>query len=219
MRLRGRKGIREELERQPELVILDPGQYRGRWRELFGNDKPLHVELGMGKGIFISKMSARYVDTNFIGVDRYDELVRRASEKARNIWQEEHQDKPRNLRLVRHNIEYLEEMFGEGEVDRIYLNFSDPWPKAKHAKRRLTHPRFLEMYRKVLAEHGDIHMKTDSRGLFEYSLNVFAEQRLHMRNISLDLHKDGPHPDHIMTEYEAKFFGQGMPIYRVEVHF
>lgn len=217
MRLRGRKGILEELQGQPELVVLEPGQFRGRWRELFGNDRPIHVELGMGKGIFISKMSAKYPDINFIGVDRYDELVRRASEKARNIWQEQHQDEPRNLRLVRHNIEYLEEMFGEGEIERIYLNFSDPWPKAKHARRRLTHPRLLDMYRKAMNDQGEIHMKTDSRLLFEYSLNVFAEQSLRMRNISLDLHKDGPHPDHVMTEYEAKFVGQGMPIYRCEV--
>ena len=217
MRLRGRKGIREALESQTDIVVLDPGKHRGKWREFFGNDRPIHVELGMGKGIFISEMSARYPEINFIGVDRYDELVRRASEKARNIWKERHDDSPRNLALVRHNIEHLEEMFDPAEIERIFLNFSDPWPKAKHARRRLTHPRFLDMYRKALNVKGEIHLKTDSVSLFEYSLNVFADEELRMRNISLNLHAEGPHPDHVMTEYEAKFAGRGMPIHRCEV--
>lgn len=217
MRLRGRKGIREALEAQTDLVVLEPGKYKGKWRDFFGNDNPIYVELGMGKGIFISKMSARYPNINFIGVDRYDELVRRASEKARAEWEAQHQDKPRNLALVRHNIEYLEEMFAESEIERIYLNFSDPWPKSKHVRRRLTHPRFVEKYRMALNERGEIHMKTDSALLFEYSLNVFADLHLRMRHISLNLHADGPHPDHVMTEYETKFVQQGMPIHRVEV--
>ena len=217
MRLRGRKGIRETLEQQADLVVLDPSKHKGNWKAFFGNDRPIHVELGMGKGIFISKMSAKYPDINFIGVDRYDELVRRASEKARTAWKEQHNDDPRNLALVRHNIEYLEDMFDESEIERIYLNFSDPWPKAKHARRRLTHPRFLDMYRKALNDKGEIHLKTDSVSLFEFSLNAFADERLRMRNISLNLHADGPHPDHVMTEYEAKFVAQGMPIHRCEV--
>lgn len=217
MRLRGRKGILEALEGQPELVVLEPGKHRGKWRELFGNDRPIHVELGMGKGIFISKMSARYPDINFIGVDRYDELVRRASDKARNEWQEQHGTEPSNLALVRYNIEHLEDMFEESEIERIFLNFSDPWPKSKHARRRLTHPRFLEKYATALNDLGEIHLKTDSVLLFEYSLNRFADEELRMRNISLNLHADGPHPDHVMTEYEAKFAGQGMPIHRCEV--
>ncbi len=217
MRLRGRKGILEALEGQPELVVLEPGQHRGKWRAFFGNDNPIHVELGMGKGIFISRMSARYPDINFIGVDRYDELVRRASEKARGVWQEEHESAPSNLALVRYNIEHLEEMFEESEIDRIFLNFSDPWPKARHTRRRLTHPRFLEKYKTALNDNGEIHLKTDSVSLFEYSLNVFADEELRMRNISLNLHAEGPHPDHVMTEYEAKFAAQGMPIHRCEV--
>lgn len=217
MRLRGRKGIREMLEAQTDLVVLEPGKHKGNWSEFFGNDHPIYVELGMGKGIFISKMSAKYPEINFIGVDRYDELVRRASEKARKEWEEHHQDNPRNLALVRHNIEYLEEMFGESEIERIFLNFSDPWPKTKHVRRRLTHPRFMDMYRKTLNDKGEIHLKTDSASLFEYSLNVFADMNLRMRNISLNLHADGPHPDHVMTEYETKFVQQGMPIHRVEV--
>lgn len=217
MRLRGRKGILEQLKLQPELVVLEGSQWKGRWREFFNNDNPIYVELGMGKGIFISEMSAKYPDINFIGIDRYDELVRRASEKARQVWDVQHQQQPGNLALVRHNIEFLEELFAEDEIERIFLNFSDPWPKKKHARRRLTHSSFVEKYLAILNARGDIHLKTDSVTLFEYSLNVFADAGLRMRNISLNLHADGPHPDHVMTEYETKFVQRGQPIHRCEV--
>lgn len=217
MRLRGRKGIREQLELQPELVVLEGEQWKGRWREFFHNDNPIYVELGMGKGIFVSEMSAKYPDMNFIGIDRYDELVRRASEKARNVWELRHGQPPRNVALVRHNIEHIEDLFAAEEIERIFLNFSDPWPKKKHVRRRLTHPAFLDKYLAMLNARGEIHMKTDSMSLFEYSLNVFADTGLRLRNISFSLHADGPHPDHVMTEYEAKFVQQGQPIYRCEV--
>jgi tRNA (guanine-N7-)-methyltransferase len=216
MRLRGRKNIRQSLESQPDLVILDPREWRGRWHEFFGNDRPIHAELGMGKGQFISQMSIRNPAINFIGIDIYDELLRRASEKARAVWRGQGHDEVPNLALVRGNVEYLEQMFAPGELTRIYLNFSDPWPKKKHAKRRLTHPRYLLKYRDVLNEDGEIHFKTDSLTLFEFSLNSFSDTGLQMRNISLDLHRDGPREDLVMTEYEAKFHGQGKPIYRLE---
>lgn len=217
MRLRGRKGIRETLEQQPELVVLDPREYKGRWHEFFGNRQPIHVELGMGKGKFVSEMSFRHRTINFIGVDMYDELLRRASEKARALWREEGRETPPNLALVLCNIEYIEEIFAPQELERIYLNFSDPWPKKRHVKRRLTHPRFVEKYIRLLNTSGEIHMKTDSSLLFEFSLNTFADLGLRMRNISLDLHREGIHPDYVMTEYEQKFVQQGMPIYRCEV--
>jgi tRNA (guanine-N7-)-methyltransferase len=216
MRLRGRKGIREEIESQPELVVLDPAPHRGRWRERFGNDRPIHVELGMGKGKFISEMSARHPDINFIGIDMFDELIRRAAVKARAAWAPRGVEHPPNLALVRANIEYLDTFFAPGEIERIYLNFSDPWPKKRHAKRRLTHPRFLEKYIEILNENGEIHFKTDSRLLFEFSLNSFCDMEIPLRNISLDLHKDGLREDLVMTEYETKFAEQGMPIYRLE---
>jgi tRNA (guanine-N(7)-)-methyltransferase len=217
MRLRGRKGIRESLESQPELVVLDASPYKGRWREFFGNDRPIHVELGMGKGRFISEMSVRYPDINFVGVDMYDELLRRASEKARTAWEARGEQNPPNLALLRANIEGIETMFAPGEIERIYLNFSDPWPKSKHARRRLTHPRFLRRYIELLNERGEIHFKTDSQPLFEFSLNSFAEMELTMRNISLHLHKDGPREDLVFTEYEMKFMEKGQNIHRVEV--
>ncbi|RTE06998.1 tRNA (guanosine(46)-N7)-methyltransferase TrmB [Paenibacillus whitsoniae] len=223
MRLRGRKGIREDIERQKELVVLNAKDYKGKWAELFGNDNPIHAELGMGKGRFISEMSRKYPHINFIGVDMYDELIRKASEKARAAHGlEEGEDGDNlieisNLRLMLFNIEKIEEAFAPGELERVYLNFSDPWPKKKHARRRLTHPGFVEKYQQILNEKGEIHFKTDSVSLFEFSLNSFADMGLRMRNISLNLHSDGFHPDHVMTEYETKFAGQGMPIHRVEV--
>lgn len=217
MRLRGRKGIRENLESQQDIVTLDPREYKGRWAEWFGNDNPIYIELGMGKGQFISGMSVKYPDCNFIGMDMYDELIRRASEKARGIWREQGVDQPANVKLALGNIESLEEFFAPGEVERVYLNFSDPWPKSRHGRRRLTHPRFLDKYRTVLNEKGEIHFKTDSLTLFEFSLNSFAATGLQMNNISLSLHREGINEEHVMTEYETKFVGQGMNIYRCEV--
>ncbi|WP_141500526.1 tRNA (guanosine(46)-N7)-methyltransferase TrmB [Paenibacillus luteus] len=216
MRLRGRKGIRESLEGQPELVVLDAAPHKGKWREFFGNDNPIYVELGMGKGRFISQMSARYPHINFIGVDMYDELLRRASEKARIIWEQKGESHPPNLALLRANIENIETMFEPGELERVHLNFSDPWPKSKHARRRLTHPRLVAKYIELLNERGEIHFKTDSQSLFEFSLNSFAEMELVMRNISLHLHKEGPREDLVFTEYEMKFMEKGQNIYRVE---
>lgn len=217
MRLRGRKGIRESLEQQQDLVVLDPRQYKGKWASLFGNDKPIHVEFGMGKGQFISQMSYKHRDINFIGVDMYDELIRRASEKGRNAWSQEDVETPPNLKLALMNIENVEEVFEPGEIERIYLNFSDPWPKAKHGRRRLTHPRFLDKYKVILNDRGQIHFKTDSISLFEFSLNSFADYGLQMTNITLDLHRDGINEEFVMTEYESKFVGQGMNIHRCEV--
>ena len=217
MRLRGRKGIRESLEQQTDLVVLDPRSHKGRWPELFGNDRPIHVEFGMGKGRFISQMSVKYPEVNFIGVDMYDELIRRGAEKARIAWEPQGLETPPNLKLALANIDYAEEVFAPGELERIYLNFSDPWPKAKHARRRLTHPRFLEKYKGLLNTLGEIHLKTDSRSLFEFSLNSFADYGLQMTNISLDLHAEGINEEHVMTEYETKFVGQGINIHRCEV--
>lgn len=218
MRLRGRKGILESIEAQPELVVLDAAPHKGRWREFFGNDNPIYIELGMGKGKFISDMSVRNPHINYIGVDMYDELIRRASEKARNAWEAAHgTSQPPNLALLRANIEGIENMFAPNEIQRIHLNFSDPWPKAKHARRRLTHPRFVAKYIEILNELGEIHFKTDSQSLFEFSLNSFADMELLMRGISLHLHKDELRDDLVLTEYEGKFVERGNNIHRVEV--
>jgi len=161
-------------------------------------------------------MSVRNPEINYIGIDMFDELIRRAAVKARAAWEPQGAEIPPNLALVRANIEYLETFFAPGEIERIYLNFSDPWPKKKHAKRRLTHPRFLRKYIEILNENGEIHFKTDSLLLFEFSLNSFCDMEIPLRNISLDLHRDGLREDLVMTEYETKFAGQGMPIFRLE---
>lgn len=217
MRLRGRKNIRESLEQQPDLVVLEPEQWKGRWHEFFGNNNPIHIECGMGKGQFISRMSGNNPETNYIGMDIYDELLRRGCEKARALWKSEKGvDEVPNLALVRGNVEFLDKMFDPGELERIYLNFSDPWPKSKHGKRRLTHPRFLMKYKQALSDIGEIHFKTDSLSLFEFSLNSFSDIEYQMRNISLDLHRHGIREDLVLTEYETKFVGKGMPIYRLE---
>lgn len=217
MRLRGRKGIREELEQQPELIVLNAKDYKGRWADFFGNAKPIHVELGMGKGKFISELSTLHPEVNFIGMDMYDELIRKSSEKARAAWQEKLGSAPTNLALVLFNIEKIEEVFAAEEIERVYLNFSDPWPKKKHARRRLTHPQFLKRYTNFLDAKGEIHLKTDSQSLFEFSLNSFADLGLRMRNITLNLHGEGIAPNNVMTEYEQKFVEQGLNIYRCEV--
>lgn len=220
MRLRGRKGIRENIERQKNLVILNARDYRGKWQDVFGNGNPIHAELGMGKGRFISEMSRKHPELNFIGIDMYDELIRKSSEKARaaHELEEESEESIPNLRLVLFNIEHIEEAFTAGELERIYLNFSDPWPKKKHARRRLTHHGFVEKYIQILNERGEIHLKTDSQSLFEFSLNSFSDMGLRMRNISLNLHADEEASQHnVMTEYETKFSGQGMNIHRCEV--
>lgn len=221
MRLRRKADTKQWLQSLGGRVELQPETHRGRWREWFGNDRPIHVELGMGKGQFIALMSLRHPELNFIGLDRYDELVRRANEKADEFRAERTEangaEPADNLRLALGNVLQIESMFAPGEIDCIYLNFSDPWPKTRHAGRRLTHAAFVRKYIGVLSEEGEIHLKTDSRSLFEFSLNTFAGMGLTMRNISLDLHGRGASPDHVMTEYEMKFAGRGDPIYRVEV--
>ncbi|UHA72242.1 tRNA (guanosine(46)-N7)-methyltransferase TrmB [Paenibacillus sp. 481] len=217
MRLRGKKGVRELLEQQPQLVVLEPEQHKGKWQQYFGNDRPIYVELGMGKGQFVSQMSLNYPDVNFIGIDMYDELIHRATEKVQE--KREGQVGRSNIALVRANVEFLEKVFADGEIERIFLNFSDPWPKKRHARRRLSHSHFLDKYQQVLNDKGELHMKTDSETLFESSLNSFAEYGLQMRNISLNLHRDGVNEEHVMTEYEQKFHSRGMNIHRVEVLF
>lgn len=215
-RLRRRPGTAAYL-REQKHVVLEPEQYRGKWNTFFGNDQPLHAEFGMGKGQFIAEKSVREPEVNFVGVDMYDELIRKASEKADEVGKANGRGGvPGNLALVLGNIAQIEDVFAAGELERIYLNFSDPWPKKRHAKRRLTHPDFLRRYINILNDEGEIHLKTDSRLLFEFSLNQFLESGFGLRNISLDVHREGTPEDYIFTEYELKFVEQQQPIYRCE---
>lgn len=209
MRVRRVPGAYEALTELKTYFIEKPEENKGKWREVFGNDHPIHAEFGGGKGKFIIEMAMKYPEINFIMVDAVTEVVLKAAQRAEN-----HQ--LHNLKIVMLDLRFAENYFAEHELDRIYLNFSDPWPKKRHYKRRLTHREFLEIYKRILKTDGWIHFKTDNRGLFEFSLNEFAETDMIMRNITLDLHALG-WEDNVMTEYESKFSSMGHPIYRIEV--
>ena len=208
MRLRNKPWAKHAFASHPDMVIQDPAQWKGRWHERFGNNNPIHIEIGSGKGQFVSGMARQNPNINYIGIEIQESVLVVALEKALAA------DVP-NLQLLHVNGGQVTE---DGEVDQIYLNFSDPWPKKRHAKRRLTHESFLVGYEKVLPPFGELHFKTDNRGLFEYSLASFSQFGLVLKQVWLDLHQV-EFPGNVMTEYEEKFSAKGHPIYRVEVIF
>lgn len=211
MRLRNKPWAKDALASHPEMVIQNPEQWKGRWQERFGNDNPIHIEIGSGKGQFVSGMAKKNPNINYIGIEIQESVLVVALEKALAA------DVP-NLQLLHVNGGQVTDYFEKGEVNQIYLNFSDPWPKKRHAKRRLTHENFLVGYEQVLPPFGELHFKTDNRGLFEYSLASFSQFGLILKQVWLDLHKVD-FPENVMTEYEEKFSAKGHPIYRVEVIF
>ena len=211
MRLRNKPWAKDALAAHPEMVIQEPAQWKGRWPERFGNNNPIHIEIGSGKGQFVSGMARQNPNINYIGIEIQESVLVVALEKALSA------DVP-NLQLLHVNGGQVTDYFEDGEVDQIYLNFSDPWPKKRHAKRRLTHESFLVGYEKVLPPFGELHFKTDNRGLFEYSLASFSQFGLVLKQVWLDLHQV-EFPGNVMTEYEEKFSAKGHPIYRVEVIF
>ena len=210
MRLRKVKNARERLMvDNNKYFINEPELYKGKWNELFGNNNPLHIEIGCGKGQFMSTLAKLNPDINYIAIEKFDSVLLRCLEKIIN-------DDIPNLKIAVMDAAVLGTYFADDEVDRIYLNFSDPWPKSHHAKRRLTSPLFLDLYKHVLKDEGEIHFKTDNRGLFEYSLESFNTNGFKLSHISLDLHKDTEkYPDNITTEFEDKWSKLG-PIYRLE---
>ncbi|TWT12490.1 tRNA (guanosine(46)-N7)-methyltransferase TrmB [Planomicrobium sp. CPCC 101079] len=213
MRSRFKPWAADLIQAHPEIVIPEPEKVKGKWQEVFGNDRPLHIEAGTGKGRFIVGMAKMNPDINYIGIELFDSVIVSALE----LVLAEEGGIP-NLRLLKVNAKNIESYFEKGEVDRLYLNFSDPWPKSRHAKRRLTHETFLRLYETVLPENGEIHFKTDNRGLFEYSLTSISEYGMLLKDVSLDLHANEPEWN-IMTEYEEKFSKKGQPIYRMEAQF
>ncbi|MFD1863789.1 tRNA (guanosine(46)-N7)-methyltransferase TrmB [Planococcus chinensis] len=213
MRSRYKPWAADLIDAHPEIVIPDPENQKGKWHEVFGNVNPLHIEAGTGKGRFITGMAKQNPDINYIGIELFDSVIVTALE---TVLAEE--GGIPNLRLLRVNAKELQSFFEKGEVDRLYLNFSDPWPKTRHAKRRLTHETFLKLYEAVLPEGGEIHFKTDNRGLFEYSLTSISEYGMLLKDVSLDLHANEPEWN-IMTEYEEKFSKKGQPIYRLEAQY
>lgn len=206
MRLKHVKGSSEQIEIS-NYVIKNPENYKGKFNEIFNNNNPIYIEIGMGKGDFIINNALLYPNINFIGIEKYDSVLVRAVQKL--------DDKDiQNLKLIRMNANEIENAF-DSEISRIYLNFSDPWPKDRHEKRRLTSDIFLKKYENILKEKSII-MKTDNRKLFEYSLVSFSNNGYKIKDISLDLHNDDI-TDNVQTEYEVKFSSKGFPIYKVEV--
>lgn len=208
MRMRKKKNLGARWERCARYLVEKPEDMKGKWQEIFGNGNNIHLEIGCGKGGFITGMAKKYPDINFIAVEKVRDVMVMAMEKASAA-------ELKNVVFMDMDAEKIEDVFEKGEVSRIYLNFSDPWKKNKQAKRRLTHKRFLDRYKNVLPAGGYVWFKTDNRALFEFSLNSFAEEDFKMRNISLDLH-NSKFEDNVMTEYETRFSEMGMPIYRVE---
>ncbi len=205
MRLRNIPAAAEAIETS-EYCVLDYTKHKGQWRTLFDNENPLAMEIGMGKGKFLMELAMLHPDVNFIGVERYDSVLYRALQKMEQF------PLP-NIRFLCINAEILPEIFDTGELDKIYLNFSDPWPKDRHAKRRLTSKEFLARYDKVLKSDGCIEFKTDNRSLFDFSLEEVKASNWKLDAFTYDLHNDiAMNIGNVMTEYEEKFSSLGNPI-------
>lgn len=210
MRLRNIQGSKEAIERS-RFVIQQPESHRGKWALVFDNVHPVHIEVGMGKGRFIMDMARLHPEINYVGIEMYDSVLLRAVQKR-----EESGEELSNLYFIRMDARNLPEVFGRGEVERIYLNFSDPWPKDRHAKRRLTSRQFLERYDKILSGKGRIEFKTDNRDLFEFSLEEAEAAGWKILNHTFNLHKDAVLMEgNVMTEYEEKFSALGNPIHKM----
>ncbi|MEG2337838.1 MAG: tRNA (guanosine(46)-N7)-methyltransferase TrmB [Clostridium sp.] len=211
MRLRKKWWARPELE-ETEFVITEPKSLKGTWSKVFNNDKPIYLELGCGMGRFISISAADNQDVNYIGIDLKDEVLVGAKRKVEQEFESRGMDpSTMNVRLIPMDITYIDEVFGKDEVDRIHLNFSTPWPKARHNKRRLSHPNFLNKYKQFLKKGSEIWLKTDNVELFDASLEYFKENDLEITFLTRDLH-NSKFTENVVTEYEEKFSKQDMNI-------
>lgn len=206
MRLRNVKGASTIIENCP-FVIKDYKEYKGKYKKLFNNSNPIHIEIGMGKGDFIIGMAKKYPNINFIGIEKFDSVIVRAIEKL--------EEEIPNLKLIRMDATEIEEVFDK-EIDVIYLNFSDPWPKNRHTDRRLTSLKFLKRYDNLFKNEKNIIMKTDNRKLFEFSIMELTNYNYKIEELSLDLYKDDI-KDNVQTEYEKRFHELGFPIYKISV--
>ncbi len=210
MRLRNIRGSREKIAGS-QYVIHEEEQRAGTWQEIFGNDHPIHIEIGMGKGKFLMEMAKEHSAINYVGIEKYSSVLLRALEKM-----EQEETPLSNLYFIRMDAEQIGKVFDKEEVDRIYLNFSDPWPKDRHAKRRLTSKEFLARYDQILKVGGQVEFKTDNRLLFDFSLESVKEAGWNLKAFTYDLHHD---PElmkgNIMTEYEERFSALGNPIHKL----
>lgn len=208
MRLRNIPGSRE-LIASSEYVTQDPETKKGHWHEIFQNSHPLHLEVGMGKGRFLTALAIKHPEINYLGIEKYSSVLVRAIEKRA-----EHPELT-NLSFLRYDAEFLCNLFAQGEVERIYLNFSDPWPKDRHAKRRLTSKEYLARYDYILSSNGWIEFKTDNLSLFKFSLEQIEQFGWNALNVTYDLHNSPFMEENIMTEYEERFSALGNPIYHL----
>ncbi len=213
MRLRNIPGSRETIAASEYVVHEDVmKEKRGKWNTVFGNDHPVYLEVGMGKGRFITELAALYPERNYIGIEKYSSVLLRALEKR-----EQHEELT-NLFFLRMDAEELPEVFGPNEVSGIYLNFSDPWPKDRHAKRRLPSKEFLARYSQILKPEGRVEFKTDNRPLFDFALDQVKETDWRLEACTFDLHHDKKMMQgNIMTEYEERFSSQGNPIFKMVI--
>ena len=212
MRLRNITGSREVIAESPYVVPEDTLEAcPGTWHEIFGNDHPIHIEIGMGKGRFLHTLAKQNPQINYVGIEKYSSVLLRAIQKME-------EDELPNLKFIRMDAEDIDKVFGKGEVDRIYLNFSDPWPKDRHAKRRLTSPEFMKVYDQILEKDGTVEFKTDNRGLFEFSLEEVRDSDWNLEVCTFDLHHDEELvKGNVMTEYEEKFSSMGNPICKMVI--
>ncbi|MBE5956775.1 MAG: tRNA (guanosine(46)-N7)-methyltransferase TrmB [Lachnospiraceae bacterium] len=210
MRLRNVKGSRETIAAN-EWVVKDLPACKGHWAErIFNNTNPIHIEIGMGKGQFIMELARLNPDINYIGIEKYSSVLVRALEKME-------ESTLTNIRFIRMEAENIQEVFAPGEIDQIYLNFSDPWPKDRHAKRRLTSKEFLSRYANIIKKESRIIFKTDNRPLFDFSLEQVEESGWNLINHTFDLHNSKYVEGNIMTEYETRFVKEGKPICRMVI--
>ncbi|NLG87761.1 MAG: tRNA (guanosine(46)-N7)-methyltransferase TrmB [Clostridiaceae bacterium] len=205
MRLRKIPNASELVGNHPNFVS-EPEKYKGKWTRYFQNTNPLHIEIGSGKGRFITTLARQNKDINYIALERQVSVLAKLTGKIPDT-------ELKNLAVVNADAELLPQFFSPGEISRIYLNFSDPWPKKRHAKRRLTNSRFLEIYKVLLKDDGIISFKTDNRDFFEYSIEQFELSGYSLINITYDLHKSPLADGNVTTEYEERFLKQGLPIY------
>ncbi|MBR3280688.1 MAG: tRNA (guanosine(46)-N7)-methyltransferase TrmB [Clostridia bacterium] len=210
MRLKNIKGAKEYVEAS-NLVILEPQEHKGKWKNLFNNNNDIHIEIGMGRGDFVIGMALLHPEINYIGIEMYDSVIYKAVKKIESL-----ETRPDNLLLIRMDATNIMDVFDK-EISRIYLNFSDPWPKAKHEKRRLTSKQFLDRYENIFIGEKQIFQKTDNDALFEFSIESLEQNGYILKNVTRDLYSNMIEGN-IATEYETKFASIGKNINRLEAY-